>query len=60
MQLSNAAQATATAVTQPTVTSPTTQTVVPQATLATAAPNQLAMANGNIVMVRNPTEVRTH
>lgn len=59
VQLSGTAQATTNgSVTQPTVTSPT-PTVVPQTALATAgAPNQLAMTNGNIVMVRNATDVR--
>lgn len=59
VQLSGAAQATTNAtVTQPAVTSPAT-TVVPQTAIATAAaPNQLAMTNGNIVMVRNPADVR--
>ncbi|XP_022903205.1 nuclear transcription factor Y subunit alpha [Onthophagus taurus] len=48
---------TATTVTQPTVTSPP-PTVVPQATVAAAtAPNQLAMSNGNIVMVRNTNDM---
>lgn len=58
VQLSGAPQATTNAtVTQSAVTSPT-QTVVPQSALASAAPNQLAMANGNIVMVRNTSDVR--
>lgn len=59
VQLSGTAQATTNAtVTQPTVTSPT-PTVVPQTAIATAAPpNQLAMTNGNIVMVRNAADVR--
>lgn len=57
VQLSGAPQATTNAtVTQPAVTSPT-QTVVPQTALASAS-NQLAMANGNIVMVRNTSDVR--
>lgn len=51
-----AQQATTNGMAQTTVTSPTSQ-VVPQ-TLTTASPNQLAMANGNLVMVRNATDVR--
>lgn len=59
VQLSGTPQATTTAtVAQPTVTSPAAPTVVPQTTISTTAPNQLAMANGNIVMVRNNTDVR--
>ncbi|XP_049825499.1 nuclear transcription factor Y subunit alpha isoform X2 [Aethina tumida] len=52
VQITGASPTTATASTavQPTVSSPTTQTVVPQ-TITTATPNQLAMANGNLVMV---------
>jgi nuclear transcription factor Y alpha len=50
------AATTTTAVAQPAVTSPT-QTVVPQ-TIATASGNQLTMANGNLVMVRNASDVR--
>lgn len=58
MQLSGAPQATTTtAVSQSAVTSPT-QTVVQQSALASQAGNQLAMANGNIVMVRNASDVR--
>ncbi|CAH1174285.1 unnamed protein product [Phaedon cochleariae] len=53
VQISGAAQATPGGVAQTTVTSPTAQ-VVPQ-TLTAASPNQLAMANGNLVMVRNNT-----
>lgn len=58
VQLTSAPQQAAT-VTQPAVTSPA-PAVVPQATatLATTAPNQLAMTNGNIVMVRNAPDVR--
>nr|XP_023030162.1 nuclear transcription factor Y subunit alpha [Leptinotarsa decemlineata] len=41
--------ATSNGVTQTTVTSPTTQVV--NQTLTTASPNQLAMANGNLVMM---------
>lgn len=61
VQLTTNPQAASTAaVTQPTVTSPT-PTVVPQTAIATAAaPNQLAMANGNLVMVRNSSDVRNH
>ncbi|KAJ8963917.1 hypothetical protein NQ314_005245 [Rhamnusium bicolor] len=43
-------------VAQTTVASPTTQQVVPQ-TLTTGSPNQLAMANGNLVMVRNTADM---
>lgn len=61
VQLTTNPQATTTAtVSQPAVTSPT-PTVVPQSAIATAAaPNQLAMANGNLVMVRNSSDVRNH
>lgn len=49
-----AAATTTAAVAQPAVTSPT-QTVVPQ---IQASGNQLTMANGNLVMVRNASDVR--
>ncbi|KAK9712195.1 CCAAT-binding transcription factor (CBF-B/NF-YA) subunit B [Popillia japonica] len=53
----NPQAATAGPVTQPAVTSPT-PTVVPQTAIATAgAPNQLAMSNGNLVMVRNSSDM---
>lgn len=48
VQIQGAPQATVS--TQP--QSPTTQTVV-QPTITNTSPNQLAMANGNLVMVRN-------
>lgn len=59
VQIAGAPQAATTnnAVAQTTVASPTSQQVVPQ-TLTTVSPNQLAMANGNIVMVRSATDVR--
>ncbi|XP_018563745.1 nuclear transcription factor Y subunit alpha isoform X2 [Anoplophora glabripennis] len=52
VQIAGAPQAATTnnTVTQTTVASPTSQQVVPQ-TLTTVSPNQLAMANGNIVMM---------
>lgn len=59
VQIAGAPQAAATntTVAQTTVASPTSQQVVPQ-TLTTVSPNQLAMANGNLVMVRSATDVR--
>lgn len=55
VQIATSAPTTTAAVAQPAVTSPT-QTVVPQ--IATASGNQLTMANGNLVMVRNSSDVR--
>lgn len=49
--------AVSTTVAQPSATSPTTQTVVqPTAAISSTTPNQVAMANGNLVMVRNPND----
>lgn len=52
----NSAVAQATAA-QQTTQSPQAATVVPQTITSTGAPTQLAMANGNLVMVRNSPDV---
>ncbi|CAG9831500.1 unnamed protein product [Diabrotica balteata] len=57
VQIAGTAQAATTnGVTQTTVASPTSQ-VVPQTLTASTSPNQLAMANGNLVMVRNAADM---
>ncbi|XP_060532098.1 nuclear transcription factor Y subunit alpha isoform X2 [Cylas formicarius] len=60
VQIASAAQpaASGASVAQTTVSSPTaSQTVVPQTLAATSPNGQLAMANGNLVMVRNAADM---
>lgn len=55
VQIASTPQAAPATAASTTVASPTSQ-VLPQ-TLTAGSPNQLAMANGNLVMVRNVSEV---